>query len=112
MKAVGEFGNEFIGVLFPEYPEGSPFQIHHCVGRSYVHNKIHIGHYFILPVPFDLHDPNGNHPLNVTHYRKAFCNKYGSESALFQVMYSAMIQFGMCEELPEGVYEAIMDTKR
>ena len=32
------------------------FQIHHCVGRKAKHNKIAIGHWFVLPLPIALQD--------------------------------------------------------
>ena len=112
MNSVAEFGREYLGVLFNGY-DGSPFQIHHCVGRSYRHSKVHIGHYFILPVPIELHDVTSNHPLNVTHHRKAFCAKYGNERDLWRKMYIKMAELEMCKEarLLE-VYHSIMDTNR
>lgn len=31
-------------------------EIHHCVGRTAVHNKVHVGHWFILPLTHDEHE--------------------------------------------------------
>ena len=34
---------------------GGPSQIHHCVGRKAKHNKIAIGHWWIIPLTHDEH---------------------------------------------------------
>ena len=111
MADIANFINEVgLGGLYgPEYEGRTDFQLHHVLGRSAKHNKISIGHEFIIPVPFELHDVSSNNPLNVTHYKKAFVNKFGEQCGIFQILYSCMAQCGY--EVPSGeVYRAIMDT--
>lgn len=88
------------------------FQCHHVGGRKYKHNKVKIGHWFVLPLPFDLHDVSSNNPLNVTHHKHAFTEKFGLQSELFKEMINSMIDHGF--DLPFGdvVVDAIMDTRK
>lgn len=97
-----------IAILFGiEYP--SSIQLHHVVGRSAKHNKVSIGHEFILPLPFELHDVSSDEPDNVTHHKKAFTKKHGSQASLFQIMISDMKERGYKVPSME-IYHAIMDT--
>ena len=72
----------------------SPFHIHHVKGRSFKHKKTQIGHDFIIPVPIALHDVHSNHPLNVTHFKKAFTRNFGSQVNLFMKMIEHMKLLG------------------
>ncbi len=111
MKDIAEFTNEVgLGCLYgPEFEGRTDFQLHHVLGRSAKHNKIAIGHEFIIPVPFELHDVNSNHPENVTHRKKAFIKRFGSQTSIFQVLYSGVAQWGY--DVPSmEIYNAIMDT--
>jgi hypothetical protein len=65
-------------------------QLHHVVGRSAKYNKIDIGHWWILPLSIELHDVASNHPCNVTHYKKCFEERYGTQKKLFQRMVYAI----------------------
>lgn len=87
------------------------YQMHHVVGRTYVHNKILIGPWFVNPVTFDLHDVSSNNPYNVTHYPKRFTDEFGLQSRLWMDMVK-MIVVTDDRELPfhESVSRAIMDT--
>lgn len=104
MEAVAEFGLYHLFKLNPEWSGG--FQIHHVIGRSGKHNKVHIGHWFILPIPFDLHDVHSNHPLNVTHFRKRFTAEFGNQRDLWLKMVELMDY-----DVPEEVKNAISDTR-
>lgn len=87
------------------------FQIHHVTGRSYIQNKVKIGHEFILPVPVHLHDVSSNSPLNVTHFPKAFTEQYGTQVALFNRMFESMMSQEY--ELPSNdVLLAIQSTNK
>lgn len=97
-----------IGILYPEF-DRDQYQRHHVVGKSGKHNKVHIGYWFINPIPFVLHDVDSNHPLNVTHHKHKFREKYGDERAIFQCLVSCMGQWGY-NVPPTDVYNAIMDT--
>jgi len=88
-------------------------QHHHVVGRTYIHNKIHIGQWFVIPLPVFLHDVSSNDECNVTHYPKNFVKAYGLQSSLWWNMCCKMManDWG---ELPfdNDVVEAIRDTKK
>ena len=84
-------------------------QRHHVLGRSAKHNKIAIGHWFILPIPFELHDVSSNHPESVTHNKKAFVKRFGNQRDLFLQMVEGMCADGY-EVPPYDVCEAIRGT--
>lgn len=97
-----------LGVLYHGYDGRTDYQIHHVLGRSAKHNKVHIGYNFILPVPIELHD-NGDHPLNVTHHKHAFTGEYGKQCDIHMNMINIMGVNGY--DTPEQhVLDAIMDT--
>lgn len=101
MKAVMDFHKDYgVGYLYGGEWRGSDLQCHHVAGRAYKQNKIHIGHYFILPVPVFLHDVSSPHPLNVTHWRNRFTATFGMQRYLWESMVSRMHSLGAIEELP------------
>lgn len=112
MKDMTSFINEVgLGFLYKGYENSTEMQRHHVVGKSAKHNKIPIGHDFVMPVPFELHDPNLSHKYHVGKCKKAFVKKFGKQSDIFQAMISGMIDFGYTMNLPEGhVTDAIMGT--
>ena len=101
-----------LGILYgANYDNDFNFQIHHVLGRSAKHNKIHIGHWFEIPVPFDLHDVNVNHPLNVTHHKHAFTDKFGKQAQIFNDMLRHMDWNEIDYNIPDDVIAAIGDTR-
>jgi len=99
-----------LGLLYgPEY-DGAVIQRHHVLGRSAKHNKVAIGHWFILPVPYELHDTNETHEYHVGHCKHAFTDKFGSQRSLFDIMCTDMILRGY-NTPPLEVYQSIMDTR-
>ena len=91
MSDIAEWAEDNIHLMYiGANVEKQHFQLHHVVGRSAKHNKIEIGHWFILPVPFDLHDVSSNHPLNVTHHKKKFTGHFGFQRELFNEMVEDM----------------------
>ena len=88
------------------------FQLHHIGGRKLKHNKVAIGHWFILPIPIDLHDVNSNHPCCVTHHKHAFTDKFGLQSELFKEMIDSMVEHGFDLPFDDVVINAIMDTRK
>lgn len=91
MADIAEFVNENgLGVLYPGYSDDVNFELHHVLGRSAKHNKTQIGHEFIIPVPFELHNVMSNHPLNVTHHKKKFVAEYGMQCDLFNKLCTMM----------------------
>ena len=92
-----------------DYIYDTRMQRHHVLGRSAKHNKVAIGHWFIIPVPFDLHDPNVNHSFHVGKCKHSFVNRFGTQRSLFKRMYQSMKQQGYTVPSSQ-VYNAIMDT--
>tara|TARA_R110000851_G_scaffold104433_1_gene222145 strand:+ start:195 stop:629 length:435 start_codon:yes stop_codon:yes gene_type:complete len=99
-----------LGLLYGDKYDGAIPQLHHVLGRSAKHNKVAIGHWFVLPVPFELHDVSSNHHFNVTHCKNNFTNQFGSQRDLFQKMVISMIYLGYRIPSPEIVY-SILDTR-
>ena len=90
---------------------GAGMQIHHVCGRTYKHNKVLIGPWFIIPLPFELHDVSSNHPQNVTHYKHRFTDGYGLQSELFAEMVERLRDRGI--EVPDQeILDAIKDTRK
>lgn len=111
MEDITEFAQENLYVLFGDDYNDSfiPIQRHHVLGRTAKQNKIAIGHWFILPIPYELHEPNVDHEFHVGKCKKAFVNRYGSQRDLFSIMYVVMKAQGY--SVPsEDIYSAIMDT--
>ena len=93
-----------------DYLGRTDFQLHHVLGRSAKHNKVAIGHWFIIPVPFELHDVNSDHPLNVTHHKHAFTDEFGSQSSIWSRMFDYMNNLPFSAP-PLDVCGAIMGTR-
>ena len=88
------------------------FQIHHCLGRKAKHNKVAIGHWFVLPLPIALHDVSSNHALNITHHKHAFTERFELQSELFQEMIESMRASEITLPFDINVINAIMDTRK
>lgn len=110
MTAIADFASTDLYVLYGDEFDQTPFQLHHVMGRSAKNNKVAIGHEFILPVPFELHDVNSNHPENVTHHKKAFVKRFGNQRDLFNDLFSVMRAQGYVVPSMD-IYNAIMDTR-
>ena len=112
MRDVAEWSVDNLRILYGEkYVNRQKYtpQLHHTVGRSAKQNKVPIGHYFILPVPFELHDVSSDHRLNVTHRKRAFTAKFGMQRSLFKEMCLSMKEQGYPIP-PVDVFDAIMST--
>ena len=108
---------------FPKQRKGSSrygyaFQLHHVVGRKYVHNKIPL-HQFVLPIWIEYHDVNIKNLdpvtktcLNVTHFRKRYTNEFGLQCHSFKFMIDYMLENGGVLPFDDNVINAIMDTRR
>ncbi|HHZ95115.1 MAG TPA: hypothetical protein EYN67_06045 [Flavobacteriales bacterium] len=109
MKDIAEWAENNIQILYGNEWSNKPIQLHHVLGRSAKHNKVAIGHEFVLPVPFVLHDVSSDHPSNVTHYKHKFTDKYGKQRDLFLQMIEDMRDYGY-ELPPYDVCESIRGT--
>jgi hypothetical protein len=81
---------------------GAPALIHHCVGRTAKHNKVEIGHWWILPLTEREHAWIHAHP-----------NRKETERQLFEQTlrdYEAMHSEG--PPVPDDVLQAIRDWHR
>lgn len=103
LQTVSEYG--------PVVPGAGPTQIHHIFGRTYRQNKVEIGHWAILPLPWQFHDVASNDPCNVTHYRHKFVGKFGTQRDLFDQMLKNMEFRGIIHGVPGDVIDAIKTTK-
>lgn len=109
MSDIAEWANNNnLGLLY-DYDNGRGVQLHHVLGRSAKQNKVAIGHWFIIPVPFDLHDVGSSHIHNVTHHKHEFTKRFGSQRSLFNDMVNDM-RMEMYALPPTEVINAIMDT--
>ena len=94
------YGDEF---------RGGNFELHHVLGRSAKHNKVSIGHEFIIPVPFDLHNVLSNHSDNVTHFKHNFTKRFKMQREIFHDIYVEMKNYKY--QVPdELVLNEIMNT--
>ncbi len=85
---------------------------HHVTGRKSKHNKIAIGHWFVLPLPFVYHHVSSNNIYNVTHRRHNFTGRFGLQSDLFKEMIDSMVESRTNLPLSQDVISAIMDTRK
>ena len=104
---INDYGLGFYG---DEFEGRTDFQIHHVLGRTAKQNKVEIGHWFILPVPIELHAPGSNHPDNVTHFKHNFTRRYGNQRDIFESLMESMFDSGYPTPNDE-VYHAIMSTR-
>jgi hypothetical protein len=80
-----------------------PCEIHHCAGRTAKHNKIRIGHYFILPLVDDEHE----RIPDLGHDRKRW------EKEMFdKLLFVYARQYGRPAPVPDEVIEAIRSYRR
>lgn len=111
MTDITEYVNENgLGDLYGhEYDGHTNIQRHHVLGRTAKHNKIHIGHWFVIPVPFELHDPNKDHKYHVGKCKKAFVKKFGNQRGIYEHLVTIMEGLGY-DVPPMDAHYAILDT--
>ena len=111
MKDISEFVDEYgLGTIYGDEFDDSAYELHHVLGRSAKHNKVAIGHWFVIPVPFYLHNVQSNHPDNVTHFKHNFTGRFGTQRDIFNTIRDG-IQVLQGKPVPdEDIYNAIMDT--
>ena len=111
LKDIAEYHQESgVQYLYGDGYGHHDYQLHHVVGRSYKQDKIPVGNWFALPVPICLHDVHSNHPDNVTHFRRRFTARFGTQRELFKSMVNRMAGAGYCVPDKE-VMQAIMATR-
>lgn len=112
MKDMTSFINEVgLGYLYKGYGCSTYMQRHHVVGRSAKHNKITIGHDFVIPIPVELHEPNYEHRYHVGKCKKEFIKEFGRQSHIFENLIYGMATNGYGNNIAETeIINAIMDT--
>ena len=90
-----------------EPAESCDIQIHHVLGEQAIRNKVKVGGWYILPLHWRIHDMSSNIKPNITHHRKAFCEKYGTEKYLFFRLLFAFWVAGIEVPVPTDVLNAI-----
>lgn len=108
MNRITRFGQE--NGVFPHLRMANQFDRHHVVGRTYIHNKIEIGHIFILPIEFQYHDIHSNNPFNVTNFRKRYMIEFDSQRNQFAKMCEIIKEEDGELPFPDEVLDAIMST--
>jgi len=108
MSDIAEWADGGVNFLYGlDDPKG--FQLHHVLGRSAKHNKVAIGHWFIIPVPFTYHDINEKNDLNVSYFKHNFTDEFGKQTDLYDRMIIDMDNLGYTIPIME-INVAIMDT--
>jgi hypothetical protein len=91
---------------------GGPAVIHHPVGRTGMHNKTHIGHWWVIPLTDDEHKALHNGQLDFylceTKW-EGMCRKEFEKSSFEMVLNDPRI---IDEPISPAVYHAIMDYHR
>jgi len=84
--------------------------IHHCVGSTAKHNRIHIGQFWVIPLCYDCHQgPEGIHYGMDRFYLD---NRKENEKSLFELMCRRYYVDHSYEAMPRDVHDAIMDYHR
>lgn len=110
MSDMCEFVNDHgLGVIYGEEYNNCNYEMHHVLGRSAKNNKIAIGHEFVFPVPFELHNVMSGHSDNVTHFKHNFTKRFGNQRDIWEEFYNGMQVSGYKVPSTE-VYYAIMST--
>ena len=95
-------------------------QIHHMLGRTAkVKGVGNIGHWAILPLSWRFHDVHSNDPLNVTHHKYAFEDRFGTQvdnylQCLHKLRYLAKTDKSIdpADFPPDNVVKAIKEWRR
>jgi len=111
MSDIAEWAQDNLYVIYGDDYNDSfiPIELHHVTGRSSRQNKVSIGHEFILPVPYELHNVMSSHKDNVTNFKKNFVKRFGTQRGLFDTMVSVMRAQGYTVPCCK-VLDAIKDT--
>jgi len=94
---------------FPKYNVYG-FQLHHVMGRTARHNKVKIGHWFVLPIEAKYHDISSNNHFNVTNHRKRYSIEFGWQRNQFAAMCAVIRREDGSLPFDDDVYHAILDT--
>lgn len=102
-QAVRDFGVIVEGSGAPE--------LHHVVGRTYKQDKLLVGPWFVLLLPWQYHGTGSGDPCNVTHFRRNFTARFGLQRDLFAGMVKILHNEGV-DVPPIEILKAIEATDR
>lgn len=80
-------------------------EVHHCKGATFKHNKVLIGHWFVIPLCEEVHK-------EYDQGTKAFLEKYGPQSGLWMECIKEYVYETGRDYPPEDVTSAIIDYGR
>ena len=98
-----------------------PVQIHHVIGRTGKHNKLSIGHHFILPLTATEHHlcdtgRSGNHEIKEAWFAYNGNHNFDHIMMLERMEMQKFLFEALCKKIPfpfgQEYYDAIMDYHR
>ena len=85
-------------------------EIHHVKGRTYKHNKVHIGGVYILPLHKSVHMITGDHPKAWHKGKHGFIEEFGCPKQLFRSTYMKVYKENLnAKYITPDQIESIMD---
>lgn len=95
---------------------GQPTAIHHAIGSTGRHNKIHIGQWWVVPLCYDYHQGQGGIHNDLSAFGAHDKLRLGStrkeiEKSLFSI-YASKYEAITGRKIPAKVKEAIRDYRR
>ena len=84
-------------------------QIHHVKGRTYKHNKVHIGGVYILPLHESVHMVTGSHPKAWHKGKRHFIREFGHPYDLFRGVVESLDFEDWKKYVTQDQYASIMD---
>lgn len=90
---------------------GAPAALHHAVGSTARHNKIHIGQWWVIPLCYDHHQGQGGIHGDLGAFIKwRGCTRKEIEKAAFSFYAEKYVT--TMEDIPGEVIQAIADYRR
>ena len=91
----------------------TPVHIHHCVGSTTKHNKVHIGQDWVIPLCYDCHQGPGGVHGDMSRIRQmlvpSFTRKRFEKWAFDKAISDVYFDISPSDVPPKGVEFAIMD---
>ena len=102
---------EYVEIYGPVVEGRGRVQFHHVRGRTFRHNKILVGPWFLIPLPSSIHDYHEEGQFNVTNFWKNFVEEYGPQRVLWMNMIDRMKDKGWVLPFGQDVIDAVLDTR-
>lgn len=85
-------------------------ELHHVVGVTAKHNKVAIGHYWLLPLPSELHALTGTPEFDERVFGFVLGGRFDAEKLLFQNLLKKIPRWA--DHLEPSVYNSILGYQR